>query len=263
MDIRGYHDYTRLLIQALEKNPKVIALVALGSMVELDYHPDQWSDHDFFVISEPGAQEEFRSDLSWLPEDDQIAFWFRETEHGLKVVYENGHLLEFAVFDLQELELAKVDRFRVLFDRGRVKNALDQITARTILDAESAVVDDSLLFGQFLTNLMVGVGRYQRGERLSGDEHTKRYAFSHLVALINKYLPSPNANLLDRLAPSRRFEFVYPELASEMEQLLYMPAPEAAAQMLTIASRELETAAPDFPAREAALVQRYLNSIDD
>ena len=81
-------------------------------MADVDYHPDQWSDHDFFVISEPGSQEYFRNDLSWLPDDRQIAFWFRETTHGLKVVYENGNLLEFAVFDFAELELAKADRFR-------------------------------------------------------------------------------------------------------------------------------------------------------
>ncbi len=255
---RGYDEFTQLLNQALEENPLVIGLVALGSMADLDYHPDQWSDHDCFVICETGAQEEFRTDLSWLPDNDQIAFWFRETEHGLKVIYDNGHLLEFAVFDLLEMELAKVDRYRVLIDQGHVKRTLERIAARTVLEADNSVADDRLLFGKFLTNLIVGVGRYRRGEILSGEEHTKTYALNHLLTLITKYVPSPNGNLLDRLAPSRRFEFVYPELGEELDRILYMAAPEAAAHMIAIAARELPAAMPNYPAGEVEHVQLYL-----
>ena len=35
-------------------------------------------------------------------EVEQIAFWFRETAHGLKVLYRTGLLVEFAVFDRGE-----------------------------------------------------------------------------------------------------------------------------------------------------------------
>ncbi len=227
-------------------------------MADIDYPPDQWSDHDFFVISESGAQEEFRTDLTWLPDYDRMAFWFRETEHGLKVVYDDGHLLEFAVFDLSEMDLAKVDRYRVLIDRDRVGSTMERIAARTVLEADNAVADDRLIFGQFLTNLMVGVGRYRRGEILSGEEFTKRYALNHLVTLINKYVPTPDRNLLDRLAPFRRFEFVYPELGEELDRILYMAAPDAAALMLTIAARELHAVMPNFPAGELEHVQLYL-----
>ena len=36
-------------------------------MADRDYSPDEWSDHDFFLISQPGEQEALRQDLSWLP----------------------------------------------------------------------------------------------------------------------------------------------------------------------------------------------------
>jgi len=39
--------------------------------------PDEWSDHDFFVITPAGEQERMRTDLSWLPDAGQIALSYR------------------------------------------------------------------------------------------------------------------------------------------------------------------------------------------
>ena len=46
--------YTRQLVQTLESDARVLGLVALGSMASETYR-DQWSDHDFWVITTPGA----------------------------------------------------------------------------------------------------------------------------------------------------------------------------------------------------------------
>ncbi|MCI0417100.1 hypothetical protein L0222_30385 [bacterium] len=43
--------------QQLTAEESVLGLVALGSMAAQDYVPDQWSDHDFFVIVRSGHQE--------------------------------------------------------------------------------------------------------------------------------------------------------------------------------------------------------------
>jgi hypothetical protein len=39
---------------------------------------------------------------------------YRETEHGLKVLYRGGHLLEFTVFSENELQMARLNRYRIL-----------------------------------------------------------------------------------------------------------------------------------------------------
>src|SRR4051812_48367660 len=98
-------------------------------MADRDYAPDDWSDHGFFVISSAGEQERLRGDLSWLPRHDGVALAFRETEHGLNVIYDDGHLLEFAVFDLDELGLAGINRYRVLLDRGGVEERVREVAA--------------------------------------------------------------------------------------------------------------------------------------
>jgi len=105
-----YERFTAHLRERLAADGRVVGLVALGSMSGEPPEPDEWSDHDFFVISRPGEQEGLRTELSWLPDAEEIAFSFRETAHGLKVLYRSGHLLELAVFDLEELSVAAVAR---------------------------------------------------------------------------------------------------------------------------------------------------------
>jgi hypothetical protein len=81
-----YRAFTHELTERLRADGRAIGLVAVGSMADRDYPPDEWSDHDFFVITPLGGQEELRNDLSWLPYADRVALSFRETEHGLNVI---------------------------------------------------------------------------------------------------------------------------------------------------------------------------------
>ncbi len=262
MQPQEYQDFTTQLRANLSQDESVIGLVALGSMAQQDYQPDQWSDHDFFLIVTTGEQESFRSKLDWLPQPNEIAFSFRETQHGLKVVYQSGHLLEFAVFDTQELYLAKVNRYRVLLDRAEIEQQLVKIKAAST-ETPSAATDESSQtdrdFGQFLTNLLVGVGRYRRGEKLSGQQFVKTYAFRHLLVLLQKYLPSPQKSVLDNLDPYRRFERVYPALGEELNRLLNAEVPEAAQGLLAIAIRELKDYLLNYPQAMIVVLQKQLD----
>lgn len=58
-----------------------------------------------------------RSTSSWLPHAERIALWFPETPHRCKAVYDDGHLVEYAVFTPDELQVARVNDYRVLLDR--------------------------------------------------------------------------------------------------------------------------------------------------
>src|SRR5690349_1028660 len=130
MDVARYHAFTVELVDRLRHDPDVVGLVVVGSMTGRDYEADEWSDHDFFLIVRSGVQERYRTDLGWLPRPDGIALRVRETEHGRKVIYDDGHLVEFAVFDVDEIALAGVNRYRILFDRGGVEEATARVAAR-------------------------------------------------------------------------------------------------------------------------------------
>ena len=124
--------YTQLLTEACRNTPSVIGLVLVGSVADTE-RVDEWSDHDFFLITERGAQERLRLDLSWLPSSEKIAFSFRETEHGLKVVYNSGAVLEFAIFDVEELRSCAVNHNKLAFGTPEVAEALTTASNRTAI----------------------------------------------------------------------------------------------------------------------------------
>lgn len=253
----AYAEFTERLKDSLVSDDRVLGLIAVGSMARVDYEPDQWSDHDFFVITRPGQQEFFRSNVSWLPPHKKVVFTFRETAHGVKVLYQDGHLLEFAVFDLEELYLARTNRVRVLFDKGDVREHVENIQKNSSSRREIES-DDTFLVGQFLTNLLVGVARYRRGEKLSGRFFVKTSGLRNLLILLQKHIPSPQKSMLDDLDPHRRFEFAYPELGKELDGILELETPSAARDLLMLARRELHASVENFPVEAFQVVLNYV-----
>jgi lincosamide nucleotidyltransferase len=229
--------YAAALVSTLAADPDVVGVVLLGSSSGLPPSPDEFSDHDFFVVTRPGAQERFRTTLGWLPDAAAIALAFRETAHGMKVLYAGGHLVEFAAFDLDELAVARVNRYRVVLDRADLAMRMQRVHAATL--AAAAAPDLGWHAGQFLTELVVGTGRDARGERLSGHQFIRGDALRHLLVLLEAKLPQDVVARLDDLDPYRRFELARPDLGREIEAALRQPAPATAKALLDIAAREL------------------------
>jgi len=257
MDIQAYRQLTENLKSNLDKDERVLALIALGSMAETSRTPDNWSDHDFFVITQTGEQENFRNDLSWLPSHEQIILNIRETAHGLKVLYNNGHLLEFAVFDTAELQVARVNDYRILFDKADITPMITSLV-RDELPAVNMHKELSMV----LALLLVGAGRYARGEKLSAHAFIKTYILYSLLPLLRQHLavatdPSP----LDTLDPIRRFEQVFPEIGAKINQILLLPPIEAALDILELVDRLLRDTMPDYPVQAADVVKAYLEQI--
>jgi hypothetical protein len=209
-------------------------------MADRDYAPDDWSDHDFFLISEPGEQERLRGDLRWLPRHERITFSFRETEHGLKVFYADGHMIEFAVFDVDEIALAGVNRYRVLLDRGGVEEA-----CAAVRDRPRPQRDDAHLFGMVLASALVAVCRGRRGEVLSA-AFLVTWGLTYLTRLLARVLPAENASVLDDFDSLRRFERAYPQLGAELAAAVRLAPPEGGLRLLAVLEREVRPLRPDL-----------------
>ena len=82
----------------------LFGLVLLGSASdEAAHRRDEWSDHDFFALIEPGRGADVRRDLSWLPDQDRLVLTAREGEIGFVAIYDDGHVFEFAFSEVEEL----------------------------------------------------------------------------------------------------------------------------------------------------------------
>ncbi len=258
MNLKDYERLTGRLVERLAAEPDVVGVVALGSMSGEPPLPDAWSDHDFFVVTRPGAQERFRSRLDWLPEPGDVVLSFRETAHGVKALYRSAHLLELAVFDPDELRLARVNRFRILLDRADVAARMRAVREESARAAASDRPDDGWLLGQLLTALVVGTGRFRRGERLSAHQMVRVAALGHLVRLVARHVPAARPEGRDDLDPFRRFEEAWPGIGREIGDALRREVPEAASDLLAVAVRELSGRMPAFPAEAASAVAAFL-----
>lgn len=258
MELEEYRRLTERLGERLAAEPDVLGLVALGSMSGEPPLPDAWSDHDFFVVTVPGSQERFRTRLDWLPDPGDVVLSFRETAHGVKALYRSAHLLEFAVFDRDELRLARVNRYRVLLDRADVAARMQAVREESARASAAGQPDDGWLAGQLLTSLVVGAGRFQRGERLSAHQMVKVAALGHLVRLLARHVPPERAGVQDDLDPFRRFEAAWPGIGREIGEALLREVPDAASALLAIAVRELPERLPAFPVEASSAVAAFL-----
>lgn len=211
-----YHAFTAQLAATLDADPRVLGLVALGSMAERGRFPDVFSDHDFFVIASDA--EPLRATADWLPDRERIALWFRETPHGCKAVYDDGHLIEYAVFTPDELRVARANDYRVIFDRERVGERMAEIAGAT-----EPPPGRDWLHGMFLSNLLVAASRARRGEPFSA-RYMLAHAMRHLVMLLGG---GP-----DNLDPLRRFDHY------ALEQAMRLGPASAARELLGIYERE-------------------------
>jgi hypothetical protein len=249
--------FLRALVDRVARDPRVVGVVALGSSSD-PVAVDAWSDHDLFLVVEPGAQEAFRSDLTWLAPPGRVLHAFHETAHGVTAILEGGHLVELAVFDPEELAVARVSRYRVLLDRGGIAGRMEAVASASGSAGARGEggADGPWLVGMFLSGLLVGGGRARRGERLAG-RAALAGAARRLMVLIARHVTAaePAAQAaLDPFDPHRRFERAYPAIAAEIDRALGFGGAEGALALLDVALREL----PSMPATAAAAIRARL-----
>jgi len=227
--LESFFSFSDRLASSVQEHDDVLGLVLVGSAADTK-RVDEWSDHDFFLVVKPGLGDFFRNDLNWLPDASDVIVAARETAHGLKVVYRNGHVLEFAVFEDAELELASVNYWAVPIDKTNITARVQAIEARTV----GAPFDEASEWGLFLALILIGVGRARRGEILIAGQAIRSYYLKHVVGFVRDRLPVAQGTegLEDNLDRFRRFEKQYPAEAARIEAILQLPVEDSAQAQL-------------------------------
>jgi hypothetical protein len=202
--------------RSLSQRDTALALIGLGSVgLELD-RLDPFSDLDFFVIVKPGRKAQYLEDLSWLQEIAPIAYSYRNTRDGYKVLYKDGVFCEFAVFEETELKTAAFAPGRIVWKAPGVAEALARPAQA---GNKSRPPSTAWLIGEALTNLYVGLLRDHRGEKLSALRFIQRYAVDHVLALAERLQPVA-ADRQDPFTPARGFERRYPDMVRTLPGFL-------------------------------------------
>ena len=198
--------------KSLERNGHALALLGLGSAGrELD-RLDQYSDLDFFVIVEDGQKQGFLNDLAWLSGVAPVAYCFKNTADGYKLLFADGIFCEFAVFEFAELSGIPFAPGRIVWKRSAVADSICVPAKRP----QCAPRDTEWLLGEVLTNLYVGLARERRGEKLSALRFIQGFAMDRVVELAALMEGAVGVESTDLFSHDRRFEKRYPKLADKL-----------------------------------------------
>lgn len=200
---------------ALAASGDAVALIGLGSVGQELARLDAYSDLDFFVIAAEGASARLIEDLTWLATVCPIAYRFRNTAAGYKVLFADGIFCEFAVFEPAELQTIPFTAARVVWQTA----AFDAATLQAARRGPQAPPAAEHLVGEILTNLYVGLGRYRRGERLSAMRFIQGYAVDRILELA-PLIEAEQPAFADPFGAERRFEQRFPRTAAALPAFL-------------------------------------------
>jgi lincosamide nucleotidyltransferase B/F len=215
--------------QSLEQYPHALALIGLGSVGLEQERLDEHSDLDFFVIVEAGRQSDFLQNLDWLTRLAEVAYFFQNTQDGYKLLYADGVFCEFAVFEESQLEHIPFAPGRIVWKRPGVEDHI----AVPRYKQNKVHPDTTWLLGEALTNLLIGLKRFARGEKLSAARFIQHYAVDKVLLLA--YGLEDAQGSADLFNPERRFELRFPKTAIHLAAMNqgYENTPASALAVLT------------------------------
>ena len=219
------------IAEALRAHPSGVALLGLGSVGRERDRLDEYSDLDFFAIVQPGTKAQFLDNRSWLETTCRLTYYFRNTRDGFKLWWDDGIYGEMAVFEPDELCHIPYSPGQLVWCREGY--CIPEISAIPLPPPPK--VDIHYELNELLTNLLVGLLRDARGERLAAHYLIQTIAFGRLLKMLSADFPSQHPEQ-DPFSIERRFERNYPEIAVHLPTLLagYTHNREAAAMLLHV-----------------------------
>jgi lincosamide nucleotidyltransferase B/F len=217
--------------KTLERKDGALLLLGLGSVgIEVD-RLDEYSDLDFFVIVKKGFKKRFLDQLDWLEETHPLAYSFKNTSDGYKILFEDSIYGEYAVFEDWEFERISYTPIRIIWKEASYTITGIGCTKETIPSPKKDSLHHPL--NEALTNLYVGICRYARGEKLSAMRFVQSYAIDSIISVLHlveqevDFFPDPFGN-------ERRLEKRFPSFAERLGDMMqgYHHIPESTIAIL-------------------------------
>jgi hypothetical protein len=181
---QALQDRLASLALSLSVREDALALLALGSVGAETDRLDAWSDLDFFVLVSDGAKARYIQNLDWLAEAHPLAWHFQNTADGQKALMTDGVFCEFAVFEVHELSRIPYAPGRFIWRRNEVDETLAR--AERPLPARQS---SGWLVGEALSNLVVGLQRHARGEKLAAMRMIQVHALDRVLEFLEILQP--------------------------------------------------------------------------
>ncbi len=236
---------------SLARSGRGLALLGLGSCGADLARLDVYSDLDFFAIVQPGSKSAYLTDLGWLAGAGPLSYVFQNTVDGYKALFADGIFCEFAIFEPEEVAKATYTAGRIVWQADGFAAERWLVEGKRPLPAPPSQPTPDWHVDEALTNLYVGLGRFQRGEKLSALRFIQGYAVDRLIALAPLIETEQPADP-DPFSGERRIEQRFPQFAQLLPGFSpgYDHSPTAARAILAF----LEEHFPVNPAIKQAIL---------
>lgn len=253
MDTVDFDRFTEQLAAGLRADPDVLGLLVIGSTADASYR-DMHSDHDFWLVVTPQAASRYRATCEWLPRATDVLIAVEHGIPGRSVLYRDRHSVEYVVFTPTEMPNGKLERHRVLIDRGNITDLANDVASRTLATPPRPEPLQNLA-------LLVWSGRERlaRGEWLSAHRYLTGFAVDSLLELLRRHGQLGADPTADRLNPRRRLERLLPGVATELQRVLALPLSQVGAALLALAEQRVRPVAPGLNWAAIAEVRRWLD----
>lgn len=219
------------LALSLSRTEGAIALIGLGSVGLETHRMDDYSDIDFFVIVKDGRAESFIKNVSWLTDTYPVAYLFKNTDDGFKLLFEDGIYGECAIFDESRLQDIPFHNARLHWKRPDSNFEIPMVSTY-----KPHLKELNFAYNEALTNLYVGLLRFKRGEKYSAYLFVQHYALSNVISML--HLTENEQGDKDVFDHSRRIEKRFPLFSELLPKILggYDHTPQAAKIILDFMS---------------------------
>lgn len=178
------------------------------------------------------ASADLINDLSWLSEIQHIAFHYQRANNGVRVVFSDGVFCELYLHEPQHLqpELAANWKLDWQLSGHRLAGFPD-------VQIQTDEPNRDWLAGELLTNLVIGLRAFVKGEKFSAFLSIQQQSVTYLLKLVNliqdKHIPEEIVE---------DWELRFPELKEHLPHFAagYTQSPESSVQIL----RYLESLLP-------------------
>ena len=123
--------------------------------------------------------------MSWLQVDD-IIWYYQETKDGLKVLYRDEIILEFAVFTESEMNEISYTDGTIYYQSEDVDPTIFKPRAE-----KHKPINITYELNTFLSNIYIGLLRDYRGEKAAAFLMIQVYAANHFLKLLDKNPDDP------------------------------------------------------------------------
>lgn len=225
------------ITQAAKQTRHALAVLGLGSAGIERNRMDRYSDLDVWIIVEDGYKQQYFADLSWLSASCPIAFKFKHSSSGYGLLFADGIFCELDIFESADLQTAGFAGAQIIWKAPDAPDAIG-VAQRPLPPLES---DYDRILDEALSNLYVGLGRFYRGEKLSGMRFIQVYAIDQLLKLVAA-TENTQSGSRDPFGNDRRFERRFPLAASELANMMqgYERTPESALAILNFLDKRFK-----------------------